>query len=158
MKSYCLRCRTHTEDVDPRIKSTKNNRWLRMSICRRCKAKKARFVMCQRGSGVDVNQILDRAKREGKNVYRRLRSGKVSELARRVKGRLENGIRRLKNRDRSQKGGALARRKVRMIDKVAEGMSMFLSGPAPSFAKLGFKLGSQGAKALKDVVNQYPKS
>ena len=45
-----------------------------------------------------------------------------------------------------------------MIDKVTEGMSMFLSGPAPSFAKLGLKLGSQGAKALKDVFNQYRKS
>lgn len=58
-------------------------------------------------------------------------------------------------RRRRQQGGALARNKVRTIDKVAEGMSMFLSGPAPSFAKLGAKLGTTGAKALKSVIDQY---
>ena len=33
-----------------------------------------------------------------------------------------------KRKHKSQKGGALARKKVRTVDKIAEGLSMFLSG------------------------------
>ena len=42
-----------------------------------------------------------------------------------------------------------------MVDKIAEGMSMFLSGPAPSFAGGGVKLASQAAKGIKDNVQHY---
>ena len=41
------------------------------------------------------------------------------------------------------------------VDKIAEGMSMFLSGPAPSFAGIGVKLASQAAKGIKDNVQHY---
>ena len=55
-----------------------------------------------------------------------------------------------------QKGGAAFRRKKpRLVDKIAEGMSMFLSGPAPSFAGVGVKLASQAAKGVKDNVQLY---
>ena len=54
-----------------------------------------------------------------------------------------------------QKGGALARRRPRLVDKIAEGASMFLSGPAPSFAGVGIKLGSQAFKGIKDNVDHY---
>ena len=40
-----------------------------------------------------------------------------------------------------------------MVDKIAEGMSMFLSGPAPSFAGVGLKLASQAVKGVKDTCN-----
>ena len=64
--------------------------------------------------------------------------------------------RKRKPRRRRQKGGALFRRKKpRMVDKIAEGMSMFLSGPAPSFAGVGVKLASQAAKGIKDNVQHY---
>ena len=56
---------------------------------------------------------------------------------------------------RKQHGGALARHKPRLVDKIAEGATMFLSGPAPSFAGVGLKLGSQAFKGIKDNVNYY---
>ena len=59
-------------------------------------------------------------------------------------------------RRRRQKGGAVFRRKKpRMVDKIAEGMSMFLAGPAPSFAGVGVKLAAQAAKGIKDNVQHY---
>ena len=64
--------------------------------------------------------------------------------------------RKRKKQRRRQKGGALFRRKKpRMVDKIAEGMSMFLSGPAPSFAGVGVKLASQATKGIKDNVQHY---
>ena len=56
----------------------------------------------------------------------------------------------------SQRGGAAFRRKKpRTIDKIAEGVSMFLAGPAPSFATAGMKLASQAAKGIKDNVDYF---
>ena len=64
--------------------------------------------------------------------------------------------RKRKPRIRRQKGGAVFRRKKpRMVDKIAEGMSMFLAGPAPSFAGVGVKLASQAAKGIKDNIQHY---
>ena len=63
---------------------------------------------------------------------------------------------RKRKRRRRQKGGALFRRKKpRMVDKIAEGASMFLSSTAPSFAGVGVKLASQAAKGIKDNVQHY---
>ena len=42
-----------------------------------------------------------------------------------------------------------------MVDKITEGMNMFLSGPAPLFAGVGVKLASQAAKGIKDNVQHY---
>ena len=55
---------------------------------------------------------------------------------------------------KKQKGGALARRKP-LVDKIAQGAGMSLSGPAPSFAGVGIKLGSQAFKGIKDNVDHY---
>ena len=54
-----------------------------------------------------------------------------------------------------QVGGAVARKRVRTIDKVAEGMSMFLAGPNPSFVGVGKLLGQQAFKGVKDNVDYY---
>ena len=59
------------------------------------------------------------------------------------------------NKRKRQKGGALARRRPRLVDKIAEGASMFLSGPALSFAGVGIKLESQAFKGIKDNVDHY---
>ena len=66
-------------------------------------------------------------------------------------------VRRVVKRKRRgrQRGGAAFKRKPRLVDKIAEGMSMFLSGPSPSFAGVGLKLASQAAKGIKDNVNHY---
>ena len=152
MKTYCLRCKTRTEDRGSMIKTTKNNRRLLTSLCSECNAKKARFVSSQRGSGIDR-----------KNVVKKIRKiAKIDKIPIAIRNAivpiLKKQTRRLKNKVKSQRGGALARPKARTIDKVAEGMSMFLSGPAPSFAKLGLKVGTTAAKALKGVIDQYRRS
>ena len=51
-----------------------------------------------------------------------------------------------------QRGGALARRKHRLVDKIAEGASMFLSGPSPTFVTAALKLAGQAAKGIRDNV------
>ena len=51
-----------------------------------------------------------------------------------------------------QEGGALARHRVRPIDKAGYIASMFLSGPAPTFAVAAGKLGGQVFKGITDNV------
>ena len=62
--------------------------------------------------------------------------------------------RQLKRRKR-QKGGARFRRKPRLVDKIAEGVTMGLSGPSPSFMKIRSLLGKQALKGIKDNVQHY---
>ena len=62
--------------------------------------------------------------------------------------------RRRRRRKRKQRGGALIRRKPRLVDKIAHGMSMFLSGPAPGFGLALGKLGGQALKGITDNVQQ----
>ena len=63
--------------------------------------------------------------------------------------------RRHTRKKRKQSGGAMYRPKRRLVDKIAEGASMFLAGPAPSFATLGLKLAGQAAKGIGDNVTHY---
>ena len=49
-----------------------------------------------------------------------------------------------------QFGGALAKKRVTDIDKAGYIMSMFLSGPKPTFLTAGMKLGAQAFKGVKD--------
>ena len=44
MKTYCLKCKTNTDNIDPKMFKTKNNRLIMQSICSVCKNKKSRFV------------------------------------------------------------------------------------------------------------------
>ena len=56
----------------------------------------------------------------------------------------------------TQKWGAhVCRKKPRLVDKIAKGASMFLSGPAPSFPGVGVKLACQAFKGIKDNVHYY---
>ena len=56
---------------------------------------------------------------------------------------------------KGQKGGARFRRKLRLVDKIAEGVAMGLSGPSPSFPKMGAFLAKQAFKGIKDNVHHY---
>ena len=64
-------------------------------------------------------------------------------------------VRRQRKRRTRQRGGAMFRRKPRLVDKIAEGASMFLAGPSPSFASLGVKHLGQAAKGVSDNVKYY---
>ena len=44
MKTYCVKCGTNTENIDPKIFKTKNKRLLMQSTCGDCRNKKSRFV------------------------------------------------------------------------------------------------------------------
>ena len=44
MKTYCVKCRKDTENIDPKMVRTKNNRLIMQSKCPVCEIKKSRFV------------------------------------------------------------------------------------------------------------------
>ena len=51
MKTYCVKCRKVTENIDPKIFRTKNNRLVMQSKCPICGIKKSRFVKEQEAKG-----------------------------------------------------------------------------------------------------------
>ena len=55
MKTYCLKCKKDTENIDPKIFKTKNNRLIMQSKCSVCKNKKSRFVKEQEAKGLLSN-------------------------------------------------------------------------------------------------------
>ena len=44
MNTYCVKCRKDTENIDPKMFRTKNNRLIMQSKCSVCGIKKSRFV------------------------------------------------------------------------------------------------------------------
>ena len=55
MKAYCIKCRNDTNNINPKIFRTKNNRLLMQSTCSDCKNKKSRFVKEQDAKGLLSN-------------------------------------------------------------------------------------------------------
>ena len=47
LKSYCLKCRKDTENINPRVSKTSNNRTMILSKCAKCGSKKSRFIKNQ---------------------------------------------------------------------------------------------------------------
>ena len=54
MKTYCLKCKKDTENLDPKIFRTKNDRLLMQSKCSDCK-NKSRFVKEEEAKGLLSN-------------------------------------------------------------------------------------------------------
>ena len=52
MKTYCLKCKTNTDNIDPKMFRTKNNRLLMQSKCSVCGTKNSRFVKEQDAKGL----------------------------------------------------------------------------------------------------------
>ena len=48
MKSYCLKCRKNTEDINLRVSNTSNGRTMVLSKCAACGSKKSRFIKSQK--------------------------------------------------------------------------------------------------------------
>ena len=44
MKSYCLKCKKDTENINPRISKTSNDRRMVLSKCAICGSKKSIFI------------------------------------------------------------------------------------------------------------------
>ena len=55
MKTYCVKCRKDTENIDPKIVRTKNNRLVMQSKCSACGIKKSRFLKEQEAKGLLSN-------------------------------------------------------------------------------------------------------
>ena len=47
MKSYCLKCRKDTENINPKVSKTSNGRTMVLSKCAMCGSKKSRFITNQ---------------------------------------------------------------------------------------------------------------
>ena len=52
MKTYCVVCKNDTENKNPRVFKTKNERLILKSTCSVCNNKKSRFVCKNKGSGL----------------------------------------------------------------------------------------------------------
>ena len=48
MESYCLKCKKNTENIDPKISSTSNDKAMILSNCAICGRKKSRFIKHQK--------------------------------------------------------------------------------------------------------------
>ena len=55
MKSYCLKCRKDTENINPKISTTSNGRTMLLSKCTICNSKKSRFIKNQEAKGLLSN-------------------------------------------------------------------------------------------------------
>ena len=55
MKSYCLKCRKDTENINPKVSKTSNGRTMVLSKCTICNSKKSRFNKNQEAKGLLSN-------------------------------------------------------------------------------------------------------
>ena len=55
MKSYCLKCRKDTENINPEVSSTSTDRAMILSKCAICGSKKSRFIKDQKPKGLLSN-------------------------------------------------------------------------------------------------------
>ena len=52
MKSYCLKCRKNTENVNPRVSKTSDRRTMVLSKSAICDCQKSRFIKNQEAKGL----------------------------------------------------------------------------------------------------------
>ena len=52
MKTYCLKCKKNTENLDSKIFKTKNNKLIMQAKCSDCGNKKSRFIKEQDAKGL----------------------------------------------------------------------------------------------------------
>ena len=52
IKSYCLKCRKDTENVNPRVSNTSNSRTMILSKCAISSSKTSRFIKDQEPKGL----------------------------------------------------------------------------------------------------------
>ena len=52
MKTYCMKCKKDTENIDPKMFKTNNGRLLVQSKCTVCGIKKSRFIKEQEANGL----------------------------------------------------------------------------------------------------------
>ena len=55
MKSYCLKCKKDTENINAKVSKTSNGRIITLSKCAICGSKKSRFIKNQEEKGLLSN-------------------------------------------------------------------------------------------------------
>ena len=55
MESYCLKCKKHTENINPELSASSNGRAMILSKCAICGSKKSRFIKNQEAKGLLSN-------------------------------------------------------------------------------------------------------
>ena len=55
MKSYWLKCRKNTENINPKVSKKSNGRTMVLSKCAICDSKKSRFIKNQEAKGLLSN-------------------------------------------------------------------------------------------------------
>ena len=55
MKTYCVKCRRDTRNIDPKMVKAKNNRLIMQSKCPVCRIKNSSFVKEQEAKGLLSN-------------------------------------------------------------------------------------------------------
>ena len=58
MKTFCVKCRKDTENIDPKIVRTKYDRLVVQSKCSVCRIKKSRFVKEEEAKGLLSNLVI----------------------------------------------------------------------------------------------------
>ena len=63
-KSYCLKCKKDTENINPKLSKTSNNKIIVISKCAICCSKKSRFIKNQEAKGLlsnlDIKTLLSK--------------------------------------------------------------------------------------------------
>ena len=52
MKSYCLKCKKYTKNINPQVSSTSNGKMMILSKCAICGGRKSKFIKKQEASGL----------------------------------------------------------------------------------------------------------
>ena len=52
MKSYCLKCKKYTKNINPQLSSTSNGKLMILSKCAICGSKKSKFIKKQETKGI----------------------------------------------------------------------------------------------------------
>ena len=55
MRSYCLKCRKNTENINPKVSKTSNGKTMVLSKCAICDSKKSRFIKNAEAKGLLSN-------------------------------------------------------------------------------------------------------
>ena len=55
MKSYCLKCRKDTENINPKVLKTSNGRTMLLLNCAICNSKKSKFIKNEEAKGLLSN-------------------------------------------------------------------------------------------------------
>ena len=58
MKSFCLKCKKDTKNINPRVSNISNGKTMLLSKCAKCERKKSIFIKNQEGKWLLSNSVI----------------------------------------------------------------------------------------------------